>query len=165
MREYPGIQLDIAVIKMPTDIVSEGFDAGVRLGEQIDHDMITIRVIGDARFLVVASPDYLKRYPRPRTPGDLRHHDCIRNRLPNGAIFGWDFEKNGKTRRAAVEGRLIVNDIELSIRAVRDGLGLGCICCTIILPPISKRAVLSRYLRNGRRACRGFFFITRVVDR
>jgi DNA-binding transcriptional LysR family regulator len=125
LREYPGIQLDIAVIKMPADIVSEGFDAGIRLGEQIDRDMVTIRVMGEGRFLVVASPDYLEQHPRPKTPRDLRHHDCIRNRLPNGAIFGWDFEKNGKVLHPAVEGRLIVNDIELSIRAVRDGLGLA----------------------------------------
>jgi DNA-binding transcriptional LysR family regulator len=125
MREYTGIQLDVAVIKMPADIVSEGFDAGIRLGEQIDHDMITMRVMDEVRFLVVASPDYLKDHPRPRTPRDLRHHDCIRNRLPNGAVFGWDFERNGKTLRASVEGRLIVNDIELSLRAVRDGLGLA----------------------------------------
>lgn len=125
MREYPAVQLDVAVIKMPADIVAEGFDAGIRLGEQIDRDMIAIRVMGEARFLVVASPDYLTQHPRPRTPRDLRHHDCIRNRLPNGAIFGWDFEKHGKSLHAAVEGRLIVNDIELSIRAVRDGLGLA----------------------------------------
>jgi DNA-binding transcriptional LysR family regulator len=125
MREYPGIELDVAVVKMPTDIVREGFDAGIRLGPQIDHDMITVRVLSDVRFLVVASPDYLKNRPWPKTPRDLRHHDCIRNRLPNGAIFGWDFEKNGRSLRASVEGRLIVNDIELSLRAVRDGLGLA----------------------------------------
>jgi DNA-binding transcriptional LysR family regulator len=83
MRENPGIQMDVAVIKMPADIVSEGFDAGIRIGEQIDRDMITIRVMGEVRFLVVASPDYLERHPRPKTPRDLRHHDCIRNRLPN----------------------------------------------------------------------------------
>ncbi len=125
LREYPGIQLDIAVIKMPADIIAEGFDAGIRLGEQIDRDMIAIRVMREVRFLVVASPDYLAHHPRPKTPHDLRYHDCIRNRLPNGAIFGWDFEKNGRALHAAVEGRLIVNDIELSIRAVRDGLGLA----------------------------------------
>lgn len=125
MREYPDVQLDVAVVKMPSDIVREGFDAGIRIGEQIDHDMIAIRVIGEPRFLVVASPDYLKKNPRPRTPRDLRQHDCIRNRLPNGAIFGWDFERSGKRLHATVEGRLIVNDIELSIRAVRDGLGLA----------------------------------------
>jgi DNA-binding transcriptional LysR family regulator len=125
LREFPGIQLDIAVVKMPADIVSEGFDAGIRIGEQIDRDMIAIKVMGEARFLIVASPDYLDRHPRPKTPRDLRHHDCIRNRLPNGAIFGWDFEKNGKVLYTAVDDRLIVNDIELSIRAVRDGLGLA----------------------------------------
>lgn len=125
LREYPGVQMDVAVVKMPADIVAEGFDAGIRIGEQIDHDMIAMRVMGEARFLVVASPDYVARHPQPKTPRDLRHHDCIRNRLPNGAIFGWDFEKNGKVLHISVEGRLIVNDIELSIRAVRDGLGLA----------------------------------------
>jgi DNA-binding transcriptional LysR family regulator len=123
--EYPGVQMDVAVVKMPADIVAEGFDAGIRIGEQIDRDMIAMRVGGEARFLVVASPDYVARHPQPKTPRDLRHHDCIRNRLPNGAIFGWDFEKNGKVLHISVEGRLIVNDIELSIRAVRDGLGLA----------------------------------------
>jgi DNA-binding transcriptional LysR family regulator len=125
LREYPGIQLDVAVVKMPADIVAEGFDAAIRIGEQIGRDMIAMRVMGEIRFLVVASPDYLARHPRPKTPRDLRYHDCIRNRLPNGAIFGWDFEKNGRTQHLAVEGRLIVNEIELSIRAVRDGVGLA----------------------------------------
>lgn len=125
MQQFPGIQLDVAVVKMPADIVRDGFDAGIRFGEQIDRDMITMRVMGEGRFLVVGAPDYLKRHPRPKTPRDLRHHDCIRNRLPNGAIFGWDFERNGRTLHVAVEGRLIVNDIELSLRAVRDGLGLA----------------------------------------
>ena len=125
LGEYPGVQMDVAVVKMPADIVAEGFDAGIRFGEQIDRDMIAMRVMGERRFLVVASPDYVARHPKPQTPRDLRHHDCIRNRLPNGAIFGWDFEKNGKVLHISVEGRLIVNDIELSLRAVRDGLGLA----------------------------------------
>lgn len=125
LGKYPGVQMDIAVVKMPADIVAEGFDAGIRIGEQIDRDMIAMRVMGEVRFLVVASPDYVARHPQPKTPRDLRHHDCIRNRLPNGAIFGWDFEKNGKVLHISVEGRLIVNDIELSIRAVREGLGLA----------------------------------------
>jgi DNA-binding transcriptional LysR family regulator len=123
--EYPGVQMDVAVVKMPADIVAEGFDAGIHIGEQIDRDMIAMRVMGEGRFLVVASPDYVAGHPKPKTPRDLHHHDCIRNRLPNGAVFGWDFEKNGKVLHISVEGRLIVNDIELSIRAVRDGLGLA----------------------------------------
>ena len=125
MRAYPGIALDVAVIKMPGDIVQDNFDAGIRFGEQVERDMIAMRVVGEARFLVVGSPDYLARHPAPKSPRDLRDHDCIRNRLPNGAIFGWDFSKNGRVVHAAVTGRLIVNDIELSIRAVLDGLGLA----------------------------------------
>lgn len=125
MRAFPGIQVDVAVIKMPGDIVQDGFDAGIRMGEQVDRDMIAMRVMGEARFLVVGSPDYLARYPAPKSPRDLRDHDCIRNRLPNSAIFGWDFAKNGRIVHAAVAGRLIVNDIDLSIRAVLDGLGLA----------------------------------------
>lgn len=125
MRAYPGIQLDVAVVKMPGDIVEGGFDAGIRVGEQLERDMIAMRVMGEARFLVVGSPDYLARYPSPKSPRDLRDHDCIRNRLPNGAIFGWDFAKNGRVVHPAVAGRLIVNDIDLSIRAVLDGLGLA----------------------------------------
>jgi DNA-binding transcriptional LysR family regulator len=87
--------------------------------------MIAMRVMGAGRFLVVGSPDYLVRYSAPKSPRDLRDHDCIRNRLPNGAIFGWDFSKNGRVVHAAVTGRLIVDDIELSIRAALDGLGLA----------------------------------------
>ena len=125
MNAHPSVQLDIAVIPMPGDIVREGFDAGIRFGEQVERDMIAMQVMGEGRFLVVAAPDYFARHPRPKTPRDLRDHDCIRNRLPNGAIFGWDFHKGRRIIHAAVEGRLIVNNIELSIRAVLDGLGLA----------------------------------------
>jgi DNA-binding transcriptional LysR family regulator len=125
LREFPGINLDVEVVKMPADIVNGGFDAGIRFGEQVDQDMIAIPVMGEARFLVVAAPAYLARHPLPKTPRDLKAHDCIRNRLPNGAIFGWEFERNGKKVRAEVEGRLIVNDIDLSIQAALDGMGLA----------------------------------------
>lgn len=125
LREFPGIALDVAVVKMPADIIGEGFDAGIRIGEQVERDMIAVPVMGEARFLVAASPAYLARHPPPRAPRDLKSHDCIRNRLPNGAIFGWEFERNGKKLRPEVEGRLIVNDIDLSIQAVLDGIGLA----------------------------------------
>ena len=122
---------------MPGDIVRDNFDAGIRFGEQVERDMVAMRVMGEARFLVVGSPDYLARHPAPKTPRDLRDHDCIRNRLPNGAIFGWDFRKNGRVVHAAVGGRLIVNDIELSIRAVRDGLGLAYLLGDYIVADIA----------------------------
>jgi DNA-binding transcriptional LysR family regulator len=125
LAQYPGIRLDISVVKMPADIVSEGFDAGIRFGEQVERDMVAMRVMGEARFVVVASPAYLARHPAPRTPHELRDHDCIRNRLPNGAIFGWEFQKKGRGVHAAVEGTLIVDDIDLSIQAVLGGVGVA----------------------------------------
>ncbi len=125
LAEYPGVRLDVAIVKMPADIISQGFDAGIRLGEQIERDMIALRVMDHPKFLVVASPEYLTRHVAPKTPRDLQDHDCIRNRLPNGTIFGWQFEKNGRAVQANVDGRLIVDDIDLSIRAVLDGVGLA----------------------------------------
>jgi len=125
LSKYPGIRLDISVVKMPANIFSEGFDAGIRFGEQVERDMIAMRVMGEARFLVVASPEYLARCSAPQTPQDLQNHNCIRNRLPNGAIFGWEFEKKGRSIHAKVEGTLIVDDIDLSIQAVLSGVGLA----------------------------------------
>ena len=110
---------------MPANIFSEGFDAGIRFGEQAERDMVAMRVMGEARFVVVASPEYLARHSAPRTPQDLQDHNCIRNRLPNGAIFGWEFQKKGRSIDAKVDGALIVDDIDLSIHAVLDGVGLA----------------------------------------
>lgn len=137
LNEFPGINLDVAVVKMPADIVDEGFDAGIRIGEQVEGDMIAMPVMGEIRFLVVAAPPYLARHPMPKTPRDLKAHDCIRNRLPNGAIFGWEFEKSGKKVRAEIDGRLIVNDIDLSIQAVLDGMGLAYLLYDYIAPHIA----------------------------
>ena len=138
LSEYPGVRADVSVVKMPADIIKDGFDAGIRFGEQIERDMITMRVMGEARFLVVASPDYLARHPAPKVPRDLQYHDCIRNRLPNGTVFGWQFEKNGKAMQASVGGRLIVDDIELSIRAVLDGIGLAYLLYDYVSQPIAE---------------------------
>ena len=138
LESHPNIRLDVSVVKMPADIVKDGFDAGIRFGEQIERDMIAMRVMGEGRFLVVASPKYLKRHPAPKTPKDLRDHNCIRNRLPNGAIFGWEFHKGARNIQANVEGTLIVDDIDLSIRAVLDGIGLAYLLFDYVALDIAK---------------------------
>lgn len=125
LGQYPDIKLDLSVARMPPDIVSGGFDAGIRFGEQVDRDMVAMRVMGEARFLVVASPTYLARHPAPRSPKDLQHHNCIRSRLPNGTIFGWEFQKKNRRVHAKVDGTLVVDDIDLSIQAVLGGVGLA----------------------------------------
>jgi DNA-binding transcriptional LysR family regulator len=137
LAEYPRIRLDISVVKMPANIISEGFDAGIRIGEQVERDMVAMRVMGEARFVVVASPEYLARHSVPRTPQDLQDHNCIRNRLPNGAIFGWDFKKKGRPLHARIEGTLIVDDIDLSIHAVLDGVGVAYLLYDYIAPHIA----------------------------
>ena len=137
LSKYPGIRLDISVVKMPANIFSEGFDAGIRFGEQVERDMIAMRVMGEARFLVVASPEYLARCSAPRTPRDLQNHNCIRNRLPNGTIFGWEFQRKGRSIYAKVEGTLIVDDIDLSIQAVLSGVGLAYLLYDYIAPHIA----------------------------
>ena len=137
LSKYPGIRLDISVVKMPANIFSEGFDAGIRFGEQVERDMIAMRVMGEASFVVVASPEYLARHSAPRTPQDLQNHNCIRNRLPNGAIFGWEFKKKGRSIHAKVEGTLIVDDIDLSIHAVLSGVGLAYLLYDYIAPHIA----------------------------
>ena len=104
LGQYPDIKLDLSVVRMPPDIVSGGFDAGIRFGEQVDRDMVAMRVMGEARFVVVASPKYLARHPAPKTPKDLQHHNCIRGRLPNGTIFGWEFQKKNRRVHAKAEG-------------------------------------------------------------
>jgi len=125
LEQYPDITLDLSVERMPRDIVSGRFDAGIRVGEQVDRDMIATRVMNAARFIVVASPKYFARHPAPKTPEDLQYHNCIRSMLPNGTVFGWEFQKNNRRIHTKVDGKLIVDDIDVSIQAVLGGAGLA----------------------------------------
>lgn len=156
LAQYPGIRLDVSVARLPPDIVAEGFDAGIRFGEQIQRDMIAMRVMGEARFGVVASREYLDRHPAPESPRDLRNHNCIRNRLPGGAIFGWEFQKRGHPLHVAVSGTLIVDDIDLSIRAVRDGIGLAYLLHDYVAADIG-RGKLVPLLEDWSPRLSGFF--------
>jgi DNA-binding transcriptional LysR family regulator len=124
-RKYPAIRLEIEVDKSFADIVNGRFDAGIRFGRHVERDMVAVRISDEIRLVAVAAPDYLLRYPTPKSPQDLKHHNCIRARLPNGAIWGWEFEKKGKKLRVAVDGSLIVNEIDLVIRAALDGAGVA----------------------------------------
>lgn len=125
LARYPRVQLDLSVSKTPADIVRGGFDAGLRLGEQIEKDMVFTRVTGEVCFGAIASPKYLARHGTPATPRDLRSHSCIRARLPNGAVFGWEFAKKGKLVQVAVDGPLVTDDIDVIVRGMLDGVGIG----------------------------------------
>jgi DNA-binding transcriptional LysR family regulator len=97
LPRYPDINIEIVVDYGLTDIVAQGYDAGVRLGEQVAKDMVAVRVGPDFRMAVVGAPSYFKHRPRPKTPQDLAAHSCINIRLPTyGGLFPWDLEKDGR---------------------------------------------------------------------
>jgi DNA-binding transcriptional LysR family regulator len=124
-KKYPAIRLEINVDKLFADIVKGRFDAGIRFGKHVERDMIAVRVTDELRFCAVAAPEYLARVRLPKLPNELKNHNCIRAQLPNGTIWRWDFTKKGKKLRVAVDGSLIVNEIDLLIRAVLDGAGIA----------------------------------------
>jgi DNA-binding transcriptional LysR family regulator len=126
LPDHPDLHIEIIVDYGLTDIVAEGYDAGVRLGEQVAKDMIAVRIGPDVRMAVVGSPDYFARHPRPKTPRDLVRHNCIAIRLPTyGGLFPWEFEKKGEELKVRIEGQLVFNNIGMRLAAALQGLGLA----------------------------------------
>jgi DNA-binding transcriptional LysR family regulator len=123
---YPSVTLELIAEDRLVDIVAERFDAGVRLGERVEKDMVAIKLSGEMEMIVVAAPDYLKRFGRPENPRDLRHHRCLNFRMAtNAGLYRWEFERGGEKLVVAVEGPLIVNEPEAATQALLDGTCLG----------------------------------------
>jgi DNA-binding transcriptional LysR family regulator len=142
LTAHPAITLEVVTDSALMDIVRDRFDAGIRPGHRVEQDMIAVRIGEDARPTIVASPEYLARHPRPKVPGDLREHNCIRQRFASGVIHRWDFEKRGKCLEVIVTGSLISSDGELAIRAALDGVGMARVPAIYVAPHIaSKRLV------------------------
>jgi DNA-binding transcriptional LysR family regulator len=124
-RTHPDVVLDIVIDDGLSDIVAGGFDAGIRVGERLEKDMIAVRLTPDVTMLAVASPDYLSRRGEPKTPADLHHHACINWRFPgSGRIYHWQFEKKRKKLEMAVEGPLISNHQDVVLEGALQGLGI-----------------------------------------
>jgi DNA-binding transcriptional LysR family regulator len=125
LREYPDIKVEMTVDYGLRDIVAEGYDAGVRSGEQVAKDMIAVRIGPDLRMAVVGAPSYLRNRPEPKRPQDLIGHNCINLRLPkHDSVYAWEFGKNGRELRVRVEGQLTFNATSQQINAALAGLGL-----------------------------------------
>ncbi|MGF9564438.1 LysR family transcriptional regulator [Neorhizobium sp. JUb45] len=125
---HPDVRVEVDINDGLTDIVASGFDAGIRLGESVDKDMIAIKLGPDLRTVVVGTPSYFERFPPPLTPYDLERHACIGYRLTtSGGLLPWEFEKDGKEIRIRTSGPLVANDGDLPAAAVRAGAGLGYI--------------------------------------
>ncbi len=128
MAEHPDVNVEISVDQRFVDLVAERFDAGVRLGESIEKDMIAVRIGPELRMVVAGSPDYFARHPKPETPHDLTQHRCINLRLPTlGGLYIWEFERNGRPLNVRVDGQFVCNDVPMIIDAALDGLGLTCL--------------------------------------
>jgi len=126
LGENPHIKLDIFFSDEPVDIVAEGYDAGIRLGEVIDKDMIAVPVSGDLRLIVVGAPSYFARRGKPKHPRELVDHDCINwHPTPESQPYKWEFTEDGRDFSVDVRARILTNDPALNIRLARSGVGLS----------------------------------------
>ncbi|RWH72893.1 LysR family transcriptional regulator [Mesorhizobium sp.] len=125
LRRYPRMAVDLVAEGRLVDIVEEGFDAGVRLAEAVPQDMIAIPLGTEVRFVAVAAPVYLANREPPFSPDDLRHHVCIRQRLPSGKPYRWEFERQNQQIVVDVPGPITLDSVGLMVEAAADGLGIA----------------------------------------
>jgi len=136
---YPHVVLDITLDDAVVDIVAEGFDVAIRLGEVIDQDLVAVKLGADLRQTAVASPDYLARHGTPAHPRDLLSHRCIRWRWPGQTTpYKWEFMENGKWFEVAVQGPLISNLKDFGVQAAIDGIGVAFASRRLIDAPIAE---------------------------
>ena len=138
LREYPDIKLEFDVNYGLRDIVADRFDAGVRLGNTIDKDMIAVPIGPPMRWAVVASPSYFEAHPIPKRPQDLMAHQCINQRLPTSSgLYVWDFERRGRQVNVRVDGQLIFNTTQPQVDAALAGLGIILLPDDEVMPHIT----------------------------
>lgn len=122
---HPEVELDLVSDGRLIDIVEHGFDAGVRLFEAVPRDMVAVKFGGDIRFVAVAAPSYLQTCEPPQTPDDLQTHACIRQRLPSGKRYRWEFSRHGAEVAVDVPGTLTLDDNDLLVQAAAAGHGIA----------------------------------------
>jgi DNA-binding transcriptional LysR family regulator len=144
LPDYPDIEIELTGQSALTDIVAGRYDAGVRLGELVDKDMIAVRIGPPLRMMAVASPSYFARSPPPRTPHDLAQHACINLRLPSlGGLYAWEFEKDGRELRVRVDGTLAFNEGRMIVAAAIDGFGIGYVTNDYAEQPVAEGRLIA----------------------
>ncbi|SIR75944.1 LysR family transcriptional regulator [Pseudacidovorax sp. RU35E] len=137
LKQYPDLRLEFSVDYGFTDIAAQRFDAGVRVGDRIDKDMIAVRISPDLRMGVAASPAYLKGRTAPKKPQDLTEHQCVNLRLPTrGNLYAWDFQKGKKSINVKVNGQTVFNNTALMLQAAVDGMGFAYVPVDLMKPHI-----------------------------
>ena len=126
MRDYPDVEIEISVDSGMRDIVTDRFDAGIRLGEQVARDMVALRIGPPLRMAAVATPAYFAQHGIPETPQDLASHRCVNLRFTTaGGLYAWELEKDGRELNVRVEGQFISNNADFIVQAARDGFGIA----------------------------------------
>src|SRR5918994_7640050 len=151
-ERYPDVTVDIVVEGRLIDIVSSGFDAGVRLIGSIPKDMIAVPFASPIRFVCVASPAYLDRAGEPKTPEDLQHHRCIGHRMPSGRLYRWEFERAGQELTIDASGPMVLDDEDLMVEAAVRGLGIAYVANWVAEAALAEgrlRRVLSAWMHGS----------------
>ena len=157
LSTYPEVHLELALGEAPIDIVAKGFDAGIGPRDRVPADMIAVRVMGLMKIAVVGAPAYFARQRPPRTPDDLARHSCVQyRREADGNVLLWQFERNRKSRRISVDGRVMVNDADLAVRAAIDGLGIAY-TLESLAQPFLRAGQLVRVLEDWSPSFEGLF--------
>lgn len=143
LPQYPDIKVELVLDNGLTDIVTERYDAGVRMGEQLAKDMISARIGPDFCLAVVGAPSYFANHLEPHHPKDLVDHTCINFRLPSsGGLYAWEFEEDGREIRIRVDGQVSFNNTFDILEAALNGFGLAYIPEEIILPYVNEGRLL-----------------------
>jgi DNA-binding transcriptional LysR family regulator len=154
-HDYPDVVLDITADDS-LDIVAGRFDAGIHFGEYIQKDMVAVRVSKDHRAAIVGAPTYFKSHTKPKTPHDLLKHRCINFRHGSAGLYRWEFDKGKKSLSVAVNGPLIVDDVETLVRAAIDGVGLAFVSDERVMPQLESGDLI-RVLDDWCQPFPGFF--------
>ncbi len=143
LARYPRVTLEVEVNDALVDIVAQGFDAGIRLAERLEADMIAVPFGGPLRMAVVAAPSYLAKRMPPLHPRDLERHECLVSLAPStGAPYRWEFDKDGVALRVLVTGRLVGSDVRLRLAACEAGLGIGYFFETEVADLLASRTLM-----------------------
>jgi DNA-binding transcriptional LysR family regulator len=156
LKAFPEVNVEIVINDALIDMVAAGFDAGIRFGETIAADMITVPIGPRHRFAVVGSPGFFRIHKPPATPRDLKDLPCIRYRFTSGTLYHWEFERGGIELEIDVTGPLTINDQDLMLDAALDGTGLAYVFEAQASALIAKRKLV-RVLADWCPAYPGFF--------
>ncbi|MBM5571128.1 MULTISPECIES: LysR family transcriptional regulator [Deefgea] len=156
-RQYPDIELEIVCNDALVDIVAERFDAGIRFGEQVQQDMIAVRIGAAIHFTVAAAPAYLAAAGEPERPADLLAHQCLQIRFPSGVQYQWEFAQGEQNITVATQGALVSDDLSVLLRAAVDGAGI-CYCYDEMLAPLVQTGKL-QYVLSAWQPAPEYFYL------